>query len=34
TTIAAIAKLEKAGFRSALIEAVLGSYQRSRELGG
>ncbi|NEO11143.1 MAG: pyrroline-5-carboxylate reductase [Moorea sp. SIO4G2] len=33
TTIAAIAKLEKAGFRSALIEAVLGSYQRSRELG-
>ncbi|EGJ31181.1 pyrroline-5-carboxylate reductase [Moorena producens 3L] len=34
TTIAAIAKLEKAGFRSALIEAVLGSYQRSRELRG
>lgn len=33
TTIAGIAKLEAAGFRSALIEAVKASYQRSKELG-
>ncbi len=33
TTIAAVAQLEKAGFRSALIEAVKAAYQRSQELG-
>jgi pyrroline-5-carboxylate reductase len=33
TTIAAIAQLEKGGFRSALIEAVCAAYQRSQELG-
>lgn len=33
TTIAGIAHLEQAGFRSALIEAVRVAYQRSRELG-
>lgn len=33
TTIAAIAKLEQGGFRSALIEAVLESSRRSQELG-
>ena len=33
TTIAAIAQLEKAGFRSALIEAVKAAYQRAQELG-
>jgi pyrroline-5-carboxylate reductase len=33
TTIAGISKLEEAGFRSALIEAVKAAYQRSRELG-
>ena len=34
TTIAGIAKLESAGFRSALIEAVVAASDRSRELGG
>ena len=33
TTIAGIAQLEKAGFRSALIEAVKAAYYRARELG-
>ncbi len=33
TTIAAVAQLEKAGFRSAIIEAVKAAYQRSQELG-
>lgn len=33
TTIAGIAQLERAGFRSALIEAVVAAYQRSKELG-
>lgn len=33
TTIAAVAALEQAGFRSALIEAVLASYRRSQMLG-
>lgn len=33
TTIAAIAQLERAGFRSALIEAVKAAAQRSQELG-
>ncbi|HEY9623320.1 MAG TPA: pyrroline-5-carboxylate reductase [Crinalium sp.] len=33
TTIAGIAQLEKAGLRSALIEAVKAAYQRSLELG-
>jgi pyrroline-5-carboxylate reductase len=33
TTIAGIAQLEKAGFRSALIEAVKAAYDRSKELG-
>ena len=33
TTIAGISALERAGFRSALIEAVRAAYQRSRELG-
>ena len=33
TTIAGITKLEQAGFRSALIEAVLAAYQRSQALG-
>jgi pyrroline-5-carboxylate reductase len=34
TTIAGISQLEKAGFRSAVIEAVRAAYERSRELGG
>ena len=34
TTIAGIAQLEKAGFRSALIEAVLAAKERSQQLGG
>ena len=33
TTISGISKLEEAGFRSALIEAVKAAYQRSKELG-
>jgi pyrroline-5-carboxylate reductase len=33
TTIAAVAELEKAGFRSAIIEAVKTAYRRSQELG-
>lgn len=33
TTIAGIAQLERAGFRSALIEAVKAAYLRSKELG-
>jgi pyrroline-5-carboxylate reductase len=33
TTIAAVAELEKAGFRSAIIEAVKEAYKRSQELG-
>lgn len=33
TTIAAVAHLEKAGFRSAIIEAVKAAYQRSQKLG-
>lgn len=33
TTIAGVAALEKAGFRSAAIEAVKASYNRSKELG-
>lgn len=33
TTIAGIAQLERAGFRSALIEAVQAAYQRSQALG-
>lgn len=34
TTMAGIAELESAGFRSALIEAVMAASDRSRELGG
>jgi pyrroline-5-carboxylate reductase len=34
TTITGITKLEQAGFRSALIEAVIAAANRSRELGG
>jgi pyrroline-5-carboxylate reductase len=33
TTIAGVTRLERGGFRSALIEAVMAAYQRSRELG-
>jgi pyrroline-5-carboxylate reductase len=33
TTIAAIAQLEKAGLRSAMIEAVLAATRRADELG-
>lgn len=33
TTIAGVARLEKAGFRSAIIEAVQAAYQRSQQLG-
>ena len=33
TTIAAIAQLEKSGFRTALLEAVKAAYQRAQELG-
>ncbi|MGP0129647.1 MAG: pyrroline-5-carboxylate reductase [cyanobacterium endosymbiont of Rhopalodia musculus] len=33
TTIAGVAQLEKAGFRSAIIEAVQVAYQQSRKLG-
>jgi len=33
TTIAGIAELEKAGFRSAIIEAVKAAYRRAKELG-
>ncbi|BBA79504.1 pyrroline-5-carboxylate reductase [cyanobacterium endosymbiont of Rhopalodia gibberula] len=33
TTIAGVAQLEKAGFRSAIIEAVQAAYQRSQQLG-